>query len=99
MGEKGRKRVDRFEAVTYLALKDVEQAEPMPHFMRRTAALVVIRGGSAGDTVRENVAAVFLKCRAGSVGPTGSREVTDPEQSAPKVGKEVDIEVGVVSLA
>lgn len=78
-----------------LALEDVVDTEPVTDFVHGSQSLVVVGGITAGKRACEVDAAVEDQVGGGGV---GEREVAEAEQAAAKVGKEVEVEVGVGAL-
>ena len=84
------------EKKTHLSLKDMKKPEPMPDFMRSRAPQIKVPRAPARETVCEDLATVLIKRGTASRGVGGER--ADTQQAAAKVGKEVDVEVGVVAF-
>lgn len=74
---------------TALALKDMEEPEPVPDFVRRGAALVVVGYVPAGDGAGEHIASVLVVGAAAWGGVGG--EIADAQKTAAEVGEEVDV--------
>ena len=80
-----------------LALKDVEETEPMADLMGCRSTLVIVGGGASGYRLGEDIAAVLVE---GGVPRRYVRgEVANPEESAAEVGEEVDVQVGVSTFS
>lgn len=71
----------------------MEKPEPVADLVRRSSAQVERCGSASWDRLGEHVASILFE--GGAAWRGISREVADAEEAAAKVGKEVDIKVGV----